>query len=132
MNDIYKERERALGRKPGRFAHYCVEWDFMFIDEDSPEFEACLCQIDHDGKGPMFRPGDIVKVLPYALAKATVVKQMLSYDYPDVFWGNVEVIMNEGPFAGHTIICNNWQLEPLATTQGSTKGVRVIVPIRGD
>ena len=23
--------------------HYCIEWDFMWIDEDSPEFECCLC-----------------------------------------------------------------------------------------
>jgi hypothetical protein len=23
--------------------HSCPEWDYMVIDEDSPEFEACLC-----------------------------------------------------------------------------------------
>lgn len=23
--------------------HSCPEWDYMVIDEDSPEFEACVC-----------------------------------------------------------------------------------------
>lgn len=23
--------------------HFCPEWDFMAIHEESPEFEACLC-----------------------------------------------------------------------------------------
>jgi hypothetical protein len=27
----------------GKYKHYCPEWDFMAIDEFSPEFEACLC-----------------------------------------------------------------------------------------
>ncbi len=26
-----------------RKAHFCDEWDGLFIDKDSPEFECCLC-----------------------------------------------------------------------------------------
>ena len=27
----------------GDHRHYCPDWDFMAIDELSPEFECCLC-----------------------------------------------------------------------------------------
>lgn len=27
----------------GRHAHWCPEWDFLPIDENSPEFESCTC-----------------------------------------------------------------------------------------
>ena len=31
---------KKQGRKK---VHFCPEWDFLAIHEDSPEFEACLC-----------------------------------------------------------------------------------------
>lgn len=27
----------------GKFKHHCPEWDFMCIDETSPEWEFCSC-----------------------------------------------------------------------------------------
>ena len=41
----------AIYGKPlkGVYKHYCVEWDFLPIDETLPEFEACLC-VDSDRK----------------------------------------------------------------------------------
>lgn len=34
-------------RKQGKTkVHCCPEWDFMAIYEGSPEFEACLCDLD--------------------------------------------------------------------------------------
>lgn len=28
----------------GKLKHYCPDWDFMAIDENSPEFSACTCE----------------------------------------------------------------------------------------
>ena len=27
----------------GEFKHFCYEWDFLAIDENDPEFDACWC-----------------------------------------------------------------------------------------
>lgn len=27
----------------GKFAHWCPDWDYMTIDETTPEWEACTC-----------------------------------------------------------------------------------------
>ena len=88
------------------YRHYCKEWDFMEIDADSPEYEACLCDIDSDGRGPKFRYSDRVKVLPLDV-EATVIRQELSYDGPESFWGNVTVKYDDGV----TGVSNSWQLE---------------------
>lgn len=38
------DREIEEYRKlTGEKKHYCPDWDFMAIDENSPEFEACTC-----------------------------------------------------------------------------------------
>jgi len=34
-----------LANSPGdqKQAHYCPEWDYLYIDNNCPEFDACLC-----------------------------------------------------------------------------------------
>ena len=40
-NEIVRSQEVAEAKRKRK--HSCPEWDYMVIDEDSPEFEACLC-----------------------------------------------------------------------------------------
>ena len=70
---------------------------------DDPECDYCSGRPDHP---PPFEAGDTVMVIPYN-RKAIVVEQYLSYDYPDVFWGNVKVNYEDGVQG----TCNNWQLK---------------------
>lgn len=84
------------------FRHACPEWDFLEIDQDCPEFECCICEIDEDGKGPHFYHGDRVLVLPNQM-KATVDKQYLTSEN---VWGNVLVRYDDGVFG----TSNPWQL----------------------
>lgn len=70
---------------------------------DDPECDYCSGRPD---KPPPFEAGDTVMVIPYN-RKAIVVEQYLSYDYPDVFWGNVKVNYEDGVQG----TCNNWQLK---------------------
>ena len=88
------------------YKHYCVEWDFLEIDADSPEYEACLCEIDSEGRGPKFHEGDRVFVGPLKM-EATVIRQILHYDMNESFWGNVELQYDDGTKG--TSMC--WQLE---------------------
>lgn len=92
------------------YRHYCIEWDFMEIDADAPEYESCCCDIDSDGRGPEFRAGDRVYVQPMR-QEATVIRQILQYDHPESFWGNVELQYDDG-------ICgtsHSWQIEKVST-----------------
>ena len=88
------------------YRHYCKEWDFLEIDADDPEFEACICDIDSDGRGPAFRVGDRVYVHPLR-QEATVIQQRKSYDESESFWGNVELQYDDG-IKG---ISHSWQIE---------------------
>ena len=88
------------------YRHYCKEWDFLEIDADDPEFEACICDIDSDGRGPAFRVGDRVYVHPLR-QEATVIQQRKSYDESESFWGNVELQYDDG-IKG---ISHAWQIE---------------------
>ena len=99
------------------YGHHCKYSELLYIDEDSIEFEDCLCEIDSDGKGPQFRRGDQVEIIPMKNAKATVLFQKLSYDYPEAFWGNVIVERND---TKERVETNNWQLKMLGTTQGGS------------
>lgn len=39
-----KDCEKWLGRVlTGVGSHWCSEWDFLPVDETTPEFDACLC-----------------------------------------------------------------------------------------
>jgi len=40
---ILAEYYKKQGKKK---VHFCPEWDFMAIHEESPEFQACLCYSD--------------------------------------------------------------------------------------
>jgi hypothetical protein len=88
------------------YRHYCKEWDFLEIDADSPEYEACICDIDSDGRGPLYISGERVYVHPLR-QEATVIRQLKHYDYPDEFWGNVELQYDDG-IKG---ISHSWQIE---------------------
>ena len=39
----WPDGECTTCKKAEKQEHYCQEWDFMKIDKDSPEFDACLC-----------------------------------------------------------------------------------------
>lgn len=70
---------------------------------DDPDCDYCTSRPELP---PPFEKGDRVLVLPYN-KEATVVEQFLSYDYPDVFWGNTKVKYDDN-IEG---TCNNWQLK---------------------
>lgn len=80
----------------------------MEIDEDDPEFESCLCDIDSSGCGPQFHPGDRVYVMPLGL-EGTIIRQTKHYDGPESFWGNVEIRYDDGVFG----ISNSWQVRKI-------------------
>lgn len=88
------------------YKHYCKDSSFLEIDQDSPEYESCTCHIDSDGTCPKFLPNDRVYVHPLK-QEATVIKQILHYDYPESFWGNVQLQYDDG-IKG---TCNCWQVE---------------------
>lgn len=90
------------------YRHYCKDWDFLEIDEDDPEFSCCTCEIDSDGDGPRFLPGERVFVLPNNM-EATVIKQILHFDGGDSFWGNLKLKYDDG-IEG---ISHQWQVRKL-------------------
>lgn len=61
---------------------------------------------DSNGHFPNWYAGDRVMVIPLKM-EATVVEQILSWDYPESFWGNVIVKYDDGVEG----VCHNWQLE---------------------
>lgn len=88
------------------YKHFCPEWDFLEIDADSPEYEACICEIDSCGRGPEYHNGDSVLVRPNGM-KATVVRQIKHYDGSESFWGDLELVYDDG-VKGRS---NSWQCE---------------------
>ena len=71
-----------------------------------PQDAEVECGIDSDSRGPEFHSGDRVLVIPNGMT-ATVVKQLLHFDYPESFWGNVELLYDDGVTG--TSMC--WQLK---------------------
>lgn len=51
--------------------------------------------VDSEGKGPAFLPGDRVYVGPVKM-EATVIRQILHHDGPESFWGNLELLYDDG------------------------------------
>jgi hypothetical protein len=62
--------------------------------------------IDSNGKGPSFIEGERVFVLPLNI-EATIIRQILHYDGPETFWGNVILQYDDGV----TGTSNSWQVE---------------------
>lgn len=36
---------KVFERLKGKMKHFCPDWDYMAIDENCPEFEACACTL---------------------------------------------------------------------------------------
>ncbi len=62
-------------------------------------------RLDSNGKGPTYKKGDRVWVAPLKM-EATVVEQVLHYDYPESFYGNVKLKFDDGSEG----LSNCWQL----------------------
>lgn len=63
--------------------------------------------VDSEGNIATFQPGDRVYVMPNKMY-ATVLKQQMCYDGVELwFWGNVELIYDDGVKG----TSNSWQLE---------------------
>jgi hypothetical protein len=62
-------------------------------------------QVDSNGHGPSWRPGERAWVGPLRL-EATVIQQRLSYDSGESFWGNVELEYDDGSRG----VTHSWQL----------------------
>ena len=65
-------------------------------------------ELDSDGNPPKFYPGDRVFVEPLKM-EATVIEQLMCYDYPEYFWGNVKLKYDDGA----TGTSHSWQLKKL-------------------
>ena len=61
---------------------------------------------DSNGKPPKFYRGDRVLVLPNNM-KATVIRQILHHDMNETFWGNLELVYDDGVKGS----CNCWQVK---------------------
>lgn len=62
-------------------------------------------KLDSNGKGPDFKKGERVLVLPLK-REATVIEQILHWDYPESFYGNVKLMFDDGVEG----LSNCWQL----------------------
>ena len=75
---------------------YCEEHseeESDFLDDDSSTYWKQI--LDSAGKPPSFLEGDRVWVGP-AKMEATVIKQILHYDMNETFWGNLELMYDDG------------------------------------
>lgn len=63
-------------------------------------------KFDSEGNPPKFVKGDRVVVLPNKM-EATVVRQVLHYDMNESFWGNLELMYDDGI----TGTSNSWQVK---------------------
>ena len=89
------------------YKHYCPQAD-KIIDYKDDLFQDCNCKIDSYGNPPKFIAGDRVLVKPNNM-EATVVVQQLHHDGSESFWGNVQLIYDDG-VGGQS---NSWQLNKL-------------------
>ena len=61
--------------------------------------------LDDNGHGPSWRAGERAWVAPLRV-EATVIQQRLSFDGNESFWGNVELLYDDGAKG----VSNSWQL----------------------
>lgn len=64
--------------------------------------------LDSNGNPPRFLPGERVYVIPVKM-EATVIKQMLSYDSGESFWGNLKLKYDDGYWG----TSHSWQVKKL-------------------
>lgn len=62
-------------------------------------------RLDSEGNPAPWQPGDKAYLLPRK-CYVTISKQRMCYDGPEYFWGNCEIIFDDG-VKGE---CNSWQL----------------------
>jgi hypothetical protein len=65
-------------------------------------------ELDSNGKPAEFLKGDRVFVIPNGL-EATVICQHLHWDYPESFWGNLELQYDDGVKG----TSNSWQVRKI-------------------
>ena len=65
--------------------------------------------LDSNGNPPSYKAGDRVYVKPLKM-EATVIKQILHYDGPESYWGNLELQYDDG-IKG---ISHSWQCSKVA------------------
>jgi hypothetical protein len=71
----------------------------------SPDFEDSELPIEPESE-PDFKEGDRVMVGPNGMT-ATVIRQIVHYDGPDVFYGNVELLYDDGVKG----VSHSWQVK---------------------
>lgn len=67
-----------------------------------------MTDVDSEGNHAEFLPGDRVFVIP-AKMEATVIRQTLHYDCGESFWGNLELMFDDGIKGS----CHCWQVKKL-------------------
>lgn len=65
-----------------------------------------MTKTDSDGNPAKFYNGDRVYVMPNKM-EATVIRQILHYDMNETFWGNLELLYDDG-IKG---TCHCWQVK---------------------
>lgn len=65
-------------------------------------------RLDSNGKPAPYKSGDRVYVKPLDM-EATVIEQVLHYDYPESFWGNLRLQYDDGAIGES----NSWQVQKL-------------------
>lgn len=93
---------------------YNEQFDSYYDDETNEWLESKCVEPECDYcsnrpvNPPQYKEGDRVYVIPLNM-EATVIKQQLTYDYPESFWGNVELQYDDGVKG----ISNSWQLKKI-------------------
>lgn len=91
---------------------------FQELEKSNDRYEDSLTLkyhlgLDMYGAPPKFVSGDRV-IVPCNGLTATVIKQTLRYDGPDFFWGNVELIYDDGVKG----VSNSWQIRKINESDG--------------
>ena len=73
-------------------------------------------EYDSEGNPPKFVKGDKVLVLPNKM-KATVICQLLHYDLDESFWGNLELLYDDGEKGSS----HCWQVERIEESTASQR-----------
>lgn len=78
-----EEYKKLTGEKK----HYCPDWDFMAIDENSPEFSACTCFNTFDTIEVNFGHQDKRQLRYFIQDGKKVPYEMEGYEFMEVLGG---------------------------------------------